>query len=135
MKTKLIHCWSAYETREPWINKTKTKLFIYPVVYSIKVCDTPTFYWSSRNDRGHFGIPKVIWGNGSSGIIVDQEGKYGLSQFASAIVDDPENLEDIAKAMRSQKFIDLMKAASFINNRYPYRVIAELRHDFWKEFL
>jgi len=35
---------------------------------------------------------KVIWANGAGGPILDLKGEYGMTEFAYAIVDDPEVL-------------------------------------------
>lgn len=153
MKTKVLYTANAYHTQRDWVGKTKvlnsrsaygcdkshtektkTGPFIYPVVYSVKADGELNLYWSSRNDNGHFGIPKIIWGWGA-GIFIDRKGEYGMTQFASAIVDEPENLENIARAMKTEKFLEIMKAVSTMAGVYNYKIIRELRHDFWKEFL
>jgi len=59
-----------------------------------------------------------------------------MNEFASAIVDDVENLSNIQKAMVHPDFIELMKYADGVSGqRYNRRVIALLRKDFWKEFI
>ena len=136
MKTKVIHSESAYHHTQNFVNKTKTDVFIHPVVWSVLKDGTPTFHWSSCNNRGHFGIPKIIWGWGSGGgLFIDREGQYGLTQFCSAITDEPENLDQIVKAMKTKEFRKLMKAVSTSPGVYNRRIIAELKHDFWREFV
>ena len=66
---------------------------------------------------------------------VDADGQYGVMNFACSIVDEPQNLQLIQKAMVNQKFISLMKYADGKAHRYNRRVIATFRKDFWKEFL
>ena len=55
------------------------------------------YMYSSRNDNGHFGITKVIFGD--SGVfnpLIDIEGNYGMTQHAMAIeVDDLEEAKNI----------------------------------------
>ena len=42
--------------------------------------------YSSKNDRGHFGIKKIIFGeSGIYNSIVDIEGKYGMTQGAMGV--------------------------------------------------
>jgi len=160
MKVNVIHSESAYETRRPWMSKTKTGVeyiysrsaygidkqhtnntntgpFIYPVIRYVYKNGEPDFYWSSRNDRGHFGIPKVIFGcmYGIGAVFIDRKGEYGMTQFCSAIADEPENLDNIAKAMKSQKFLDLMSYTTVDTRQINNAFLKELRHDFWREFV
>ena len=51
-------------------------------------------YYSSTNQNGHFGIPKIIWSNGLGTYpIIDLNGEYGLTQFSYGIYDNKNNLE------------------------------------------
>lgn len=95
----------------------------------------PSFWYSSIN-KGHFGNKKVIWANGSSGVIIDNNGEYGLTQFSRAIVDDVENLYNIKKALESEKFIkEVMLFKNGLGHKYNNKVISMLKKDFWKEFI
>lgn len=97
-KVKFIHSSSAYEHRYKWTSSEKTNEFIYPIVYTLSKSGKNKIWWSSRNDNGHFGIPKVIWSNGAgTDIIIDETGEYGMTQWAYAISDKPENLPLIKK--------------------------------------
>ena len=128
---------SAYHTqRIEWVSETKTAEFKYPIVWQVSKLIGPVLMWSSRNDRGHFGIPKLIWGSSAAtGFYVDAEGKYGLTQFAYAIVDTPENLPLIKKAIESNEFKEIMKACSLGQEGINYKIIATFRKDFWKIFV
>ena len=103
--------------------------------------DVPTFTYSNVNrfkgeHRGHFGFSKVIWAQGSSGVIIDKNGEFGMSEFSAAIFDDVENLENIKKALQSEKFIkDVMLFKNGLGNKYNNKVISMLKKDFWKEFI
>jgi hypothetical protein len=68
-----------------------------------------------------FGIPKVIFANGHSGIVIDYNGEYGLTQFSYGIVDTPENLVRIKNAMESENFLKLMSYVKYTNNKYDYK--------------
>ena len=116
-------------------NKIKNDIFKYPCIYSINKDGSINFIYSNKID-GHFGIPKVIWSNGAGEPIIDEEGKYGLSDFAYGIVDDKQNLQKIKDAMISEKFINLMKYSVFKqNNKYNYKIIALLEKDFYNDFI
>lgn len=131
---------SAYHTQREHISKTKTKKFKYPCVYHVNVKDVPsTFYWSSTNDKGHFGIPKLIWIPNArltgTGYYVDIKGEYGLTEFAIGIVDTPANLKKIQKAIKSQKFRDIISATFITYGGITHKLASVLRKDFWKDFV
>lgn len=134
-KVTILYSSSAYETRNSNTNEHKTDEFKYPCVYTVG-SNNPNFWYSSVNDRGHFGIPKVIWGNGLTDVIIDRGGEYGLTQFAYAIADNVENLDNIYKALKSEKFIkEVMGYESGVGHIYNRKVISTFRKDFWKEFI
>ena len=135
---KVLYSRSFYGTDKENVNKIKNKKFKYPVVYTVNSKSDPIFYWSSVNNHGHFGIPKLIWSNGrisSVGSYIDVQGECGLTQFAYAIVDTPKNLNQIKKAFDSKEFRELMYACSVGQLMINYKIISTFRKDFWKEFV
>jgi hypothetical protein len=135
---QMIHSYSDYETRKIWMSKTQTNEFCHPVVYTVNYLSEPTLYYSSTNQNGHFGQPKVIWSNGrisSIGNYIDETGEFGLTQFAYAIVDEVENLENIKKALDSKKFKNLMELCAVGQLTVNHKVVAKFKKDFWKEFI
>jgi hypothetical protein len=117
------------------LKKNSTDTHTYPCVYMVSYKSEPTFWYSNLN-KGHFGIPKVIWANGSSGVISDKDGTYGLTQFSRAIIDDVDNLEYIEKALKNQDFIDkVMLYKHGLGHKYNNKIISMLRKDFWKDFI
>ena len=135
-KVNVLHDWSIYETRKPYISKIKDNIFKYPIINTITQKDGYNILYS-KEKKGHFGIPKVIWSNGAGTYpIIDEKGKYGLTQFAYAIVDDKQNLQKIKDAMSSEIFINLMKYLAFkLDNKYNYKIIALFKKDFYKYFI
>lgn len=126
----------SYGSDKIWMSKNKNNDFVYPCIYTILKKGIINLRWSNTNGNGHFGLPKVIWSNGTSMPIVDSEGEYGLTEFAYAIIDSVENLENIKKAMESNKFIELMEQCQLIGkHRYHGKAISLFRKDFWKEFV
>ena len=135
-KTQVLHSFSAYETREPHISNQKDNTYQYPCVYMCLKDGTIKCWWSNCNDKGFFGVPKVIWSNGVSSVHTDPTGQYGLTQFAFAIVDEPENLENIKKAMENKRFKKLMDHCSIRTaEKYNHQVISLFRKDFYKDFI
>jgi len=139
-KVQVIHSFSAYETRKPYMSKNKEGDFSYPCIYTVKSPDKgnnqPTFFWSKTKANGLFGIPKVIWAQGASGVVIDQTGQWGLTQFGYAIVDDVANLENIKNALLSDDFTkNVMNFKHSLGDKFNHKIIALFRKDFWKEFV
>jgi hypothetical protein len=135
---EMIHSYSDYETRKTWMSKTQNDEFNHPVVYTVDYLSQPTFYYSSTNQKGHYGKPKVIWSNGrisSIGNYVDTNGEYALTQFAYAIVDTVENLGNIKIALDSKKFKNLMELCAVGQLTVNHKVVAKFKKDFWREFI
>lgn len=136
-KVKVLYSRSSYGTDKNNMSRIKDDIFIYPCSYTVQKDETINLFYSSKNDNGHFGIPKVIWSNGkASSPIIDTNGKYGLTQFSYAIVDEKQNLEKIKIAMCSDNFVKLMKSCDMNDgNRFNRKVLATFKKDFWKEFI
>lgn len=135
-RVNILHSYSAYEPRKNFISKDKNDINIYPCVYMVSYIDKPTFLYSSRKDRGHFGVKKVIFASGSSGIILDKNGNYGLTPFSYGIVDDVENFENIQKALKNKDFIEkVMLYKHGLGHKYDSKILSLLRKDFWKKFV
>ena len=63
-RTTVLYSRSIYGTDKTNVSKEKSEIFKYPVVYTVPKGDTLNLMYSSCNDRGHFGQPKLIWSNG-----------------------------------------------------------------------
>ncbi len=79
-----------------------------------------------------FGIPKVIFASGATGFIVDSKGEFGLTQWATGIVDEPENLEKIISCITNVKFQDIAKATSVGKAEINRKILKYFRKDFYK---
>lgn len=110
--------------------------FKYPCIHSTPKSGTRYMY-SNVNDRGHFGISKVIFGE--SGIynpIIDMEGKYGMTHGAMAIrVDNVDEAANICKVIESDKFDKIIQSCIFSSFRIDWNIFKEFKKDFWKEFI
>lgn len=135
---EVIYSRSSYGTDKNHVSKIKTEVFNYPVIYTVNYQSNPSFYYSSTSQNGHFAKSKVIWSNGrisSVGSLIDSEGKYGLTQFAYAIVDNVENLPKIKKAIDSKLFKNFMEFCAVGQLTINYKIIGKFKKDFWKHFI
>lgn len=134
---EILHSYSDYETRKPYMSKVRTEEHIYPCVYTTLKDDTINLMWSNTDNNGHFGVSKLIWSNGmASSLQIDLDGEYGLTQFAYAIVDRPENLMLIKKVMESRYFIKLINNCYLSSgDRFSRKILATFKKDFWRYFL
>lgn len=127
---------SSYHHTRDYISDHKDDVYKYPCVYTVKSNNTPTLKWSSVNNRGHFGIPKVIFGNGASGVLCDKNGEFAMTQFSYSIVDEPEKLDMIKMALESEHFIKkIMLFKNSLGDKYNRKLISNFRKDFWKKFI
>jgi len=132
----IMQSMSAYEPRKKWMSSKETPEFKYPCVHSTPKAGIRYMY-SKVNDRGHFGVSKVIFGE--SGIynpVIDMEGKYGMTQGAMAIkVDNLEEATFISKVIESDKFDKVIQSCIFSSFRIDWNIFKEFKKDFWKEFM
>jgi hypothetical protein len=124
---------SNYETRKKWVSSKKDSEYKYTLVHSTPKSGTRYMY-SSRNDKGHFGIPKVIFGeSGIYDVIIDMEGDYGMTQHAMAIpVDRINEAEQLKKILLSKTFHEILKSTSWGNFAIDWRMFYYFKNDFWK---
>jgi hypothetical protein len=134
---ELIHSYSDYETRKSWMSKTQSEEFNFPCVSNVNKDGSLSLYYSNKNTKGHFGIPKLICGKASSGtnFYIDEIGEYALTQYAFAIVDTLENLPKIKAALESNKFKKLSLALPRYSQAVNYKMLSHFKKDFWKEFI
>ena len=118
------------------VSSKETNVFKYPCIHSTPKAGIRYMY-SKVNDRGHFGVSKVIFGE--SGIykpVIDMEGKYGMTHGAMAIqVDNLEEATLISKVIESDKFDKIIQSCIFSSFRIDWNIFKEFKRDFWKEFI
>ena len=135
-KINILHSESSYEVRKKWMSHTNNEEYKYPCVYSINRKNDVKFKWSSLNSKGMFGKSKVIFGSGATGFIIDENGEYGLTQWATGIEDKIENLNQIKNVISSKKFMDeVIKATSVSKAEINRKILKYFKKDFWKEFI
>ena len=139
-KVNILYSRSSYGNDKKHMSKTKQGDFIYPCVYyTYKDLSIQTWY-SSTNKNGHYGIPKIVFSaGGASTPFIDENGEYGIMNFACGIIDDTKNFKDIQRAMLNEKFLSLMSFcdgnSGVGGQRYNRKVIGTFRKDFYKQFL
>jgi hypothetical protein len=137
---EVLYSRSDYGTDKQNVSKVQSDEFPYPVVYSVLSDGTVNFMYSSTNQKGHFGIPKLILGNGANPTcFIDYNGDYGMTQFAYGIVDTVENLERIKDVITSDNFQKVNQATKYVATAgnplvYP-KILKTFRKNFWEEFV
>ncbi len=133
-KCEIIFNVSNYETRKEWVSDKKTSEYKYELIHSTPQSGTRYMY-SSKNDKGHFGIKKVIFGeSGIYNSIIDIDGKYGMTQGAMGIkIEDIEEGKKIKKVLESDKFKKILKSCSWSNFRIDWRLFTYFKKTFYEE--
>jgi hypothetical protein len=132
----IIQSMSSYEPRKKWMSSKETQEFKYPCVHSTPKAGVRYMY-IKVNDRGHFGVSKVIFGD--SGIykpVIDMDGKYGMTQHSMAIqVGNLEEATCISKVIESDKFDKIIQSCLYSSYAIDWNIFKEFKKDFWKEFI
>jgi len=94
------------------------------------------YVYSSNDKRGHFGIPKVIFGDsGPYEAVINREGKYCMSEHAMGIVDKKSNLSKILEAMKSERMRRVLGATLWSSFQIDWRMFRYFKKDFYKYFI
>ena len=128
--------------KKEWVQSTEDESHQYQLIHSTPI-DGPRIYWSSTRDDQPFvpmfGVAKVIFGeSGINDVILDQEGKYGMTQGAIGLkIPIPRVREGplMKQALESTVFNRILDAMSFSNFRIDWRMFLYFRPDFYKDIL
>ena len=133
---EMVYSPSAYEHRKKWMSHKKIDDFKYTCIHSTPKSGIRYMY-SKVNDRGHFGVPKVIFGEaGINDVIIDINGEYGLTNGAIGIkINNLIEGENYKKALKSDKFDKVLKGCLFSSYRVDWNIFKEFKKDFWKQFI
>jgi hypothetical protein len=137
-KVEIINDRTAYGADKKWMAKEKDEKHPYPCVYMVKMNNESILKWSSRNDNGHFGVSKIVYGSGEGcmgNFYPDVNGEYGMTQWASGIVDNPKKFNEIISALQTDKFKKLCAVISMSKVEINTSVLRFFRKDFWREFI
>jgi hypothetical protein len=118
------------------VSSTQTQEFKYPLVHSTPKNGTRHMY-SKVNDRGHFGVSKVIFGeSGINNPVIDMDGTYGMTHGAMAIkVDTIEEATNIRNCIITEEFDKLIQGCIYSSFRIDWNLFKEFKKDFWREFV
>jgi len=134
-KCEIIQSMSAYEPRKKWMSKEKTDEYKYPCIHTTPK-KGPRYKFSRINDKGHFGVSKVIFGD--SGInepIIDMKGEYGMTQHAMGIgIENEAEGRLLSQSLKSNKMKVLIDSCSFSSYAIDWNLFKDLKKDFWKEY-
>ena len=127
---------SSYHATRKYVNNKQNNEYKYPLIHSTPISNI-RYKYSNINNKGHFGVKKVIFGEaGINHVIVDIEGKYGMTQGAMGIIIiDKEQGKNIKKALLSDKFNSVLKSCMWGNFRIDWRLFTYFKKDFYKEFI
>lgn len=119
------------------VSKYKNNEFKFSLIY-LTPAKGVRYMYSNVNNKGHFGISKVIIGEtGYDNAIMDLEGEYGMTQDSFGIlIDNIQEGENILKSLKSDKFKNFIKdSCAWSNFRIDYRLFKDINKDWWKEFI
>ena len=136
-KCPIIYNRSNYGSDKKYTQKDKTNEFKYPIIHTIPKTGIRYIY-SNCNDKGHFGISKVIFGQSNcENPYIDMTGKYGMSEHSMAIkVSSSKESKNIEKCLKSEKFNNkVLNSCLWSNFMIDWRLFTYFKKDFWKEFI
>mgnify|MGYP006422548311 FL=1 len=136
-RVNILYDCSYHTQNENLMLNKPTADFKYPCIMNVNTSDEIGCTWySNTNKKGHFGIPKVIFGRKNCGVFIDNVGELGMTQDCTGILDDTDKLPHIYKALKDERFIkNIMGFRESFGDKYNRKVIALFRKDFWKEFI
>jgi len=130
---RIMYSRNAYGSDKKHMSKEKDEVFRYACVHTTTK-NGVRFMYSNVNDRGMFGVPKVVFGRtGYQNGIIDWHGQYGLTEHAIAI--PFHHLQEAAEILaftKSSRFKEMMDACSWSNFMIDWYVFQSFRSDFYR---
>lgn len=132
----VIYSRSIYGNDKKWMSNTKSNKFNLPCIYGMYKDGSCSYYYSSE-DKGHFGLSKIIIPTAENPYVVnDFNGEFGIMQNAFGIpINSYEEGENIKKAIQSDDFIEILESCKWSNFQIDWKFFTYLKKDFWKEFI
>jgi hypothetical protein len=133
----ILYSRNAYGAdKKEWMSKVEDEKHPYPCVHS-----TPQhgvrYMYSSLNNKGMFGTPKIIFGESGIGHVVeDMEGVYGITHGAMGIqVSDPHELTQMKNVLLHHEFRKIIDACMYSSFRIDWNMFKHFKRDFWKHLI
>jgi hypothetical protein len=125
---RIIYNRGEYGSDRKYISNIKNEIYKFPIIHTTAKSGIRYIY-SSVNDRGHFGIPKVIFGDsGVDNAFIDINGQYGMSEHAMAIpIKTKTQGLFIIKLLNSNIFNYFRLATKWGNFRIDWRMFRNLK--------
>jgi hypothetical protein len=132
----IIQSMSAYEPRKKWMSPIQINEYKYPCIHST-LKNGIRYMYSKFNDKGHFGISKIIFGDsGINNPIIDMDGRFGMTHHAMGIqISTLEEGKKICQALKTPNFKKLVNSCLFSSYAIDWNIFKEFKKDFWKEFI
>ncbi len=124
------------ESKEEYHKRCKEQNYTYPIIHNMTKAYGNGYVYSNE-DKGHFGIKKVVLSFGEFQYPYnDYEGKYGMSQICYGLeIKSKEEGDNICKAINSDGFKDILKYTKWSTFQTDWRMFKYFKKDFWKEFI
>lgn len=133
--TGVIRTSDYHSTSKNHVSSQKSKTYCYPIIHSITQSKI-RYLWSSKNNLGHFGVPKVVFSDAApiDRVIVDVNGEYGMSEHAIGIpIESKLEGKLVEKALLD--FDDVIEATSWSNFQIDWRIFRHFREDWYESIL
>jgi len=126
-----------YGSDREWMSSNQDDSHPYPCIHTTAKSKGVICWWSSVNDKGFFGIPKVIFGEGGTAYpFIDLSGEYGMTQQAMAIpIDNEKEAKLVEAAINTPAFQSVITATKWSNFRIDWRMFKFFKKGWWKEFV
>jgi hypothetical protein len=136
IRCNIIYSTPYHSVLKKQMSRTQNEEFKYECIHTTPKAG-PRIMYSNVNNKGHFGISKVIFGDsGISNPIIDMDGNYGMTEHSMAIqVSTYDEANNISNAIKSDNFMNIIKSCSFSTYQLDWRIFKEFKNNFWKEFV
>lgn len=135
-KCKFGYSASLYHPKHTDLSDVESEHHCFPCVSNVASTDSPSKVYYAREKCGMFGVPKVIFGSFGAGVLVDKKGEYACTQDCAYIEADEDQLEDLARCLKSERMVDALGAYNFSGKErelFPKLAIQQLAENFWKD--
>jgi hypothetical protein len=133
----VLYSRSDYGCDKSHTSYTQTATFTYPCIHATLKDGAVRYMYSNTREYGHFEVPKLIIGQtGYVNAVVDMIGEYAVTDNAIAIcVNDADECDALKRAIESDAFRAVLRACSWSNYRIDWRLFANFKREFWREFV